>query len=113
MDEKRLLLGDRIRQARRARDISQIQLAEMAQISVSHMSDIETGKTNISLDVFIRIMNALQVSSDWLLQTNASGESEALDQEFAVLLSDCSLTEKQLILNMAREMKKGLRTSRE
>ena len=113
MDEKRLLLGDRIRQTRRARGISQIQLAEMAQISVSHMSDIETGKTNISLDVFIRIMNALQVSSDWLLQTNASGESEALDREFAVLLSDCSLTEKQLILNMAREMKKGLRTSRE
>ena len=61
MDEKRLLLGDRIRQTRRARGISQIQLAEMAQISVSHMSDIETGKTNISLDVFIRIMNALQV----------------------------------------------------
>ena len=113
MDEKRLLLGDRIRQTRRARGISQIQLAEMAQISVSHMSDIETGKTNISLDVFIRIMNALHVSSDWLLQTNASDESEALDKEFTILLSDCSLTEKQLILNMAREMKKGLRTSRE
>ena len=113
MDEKRLLIGDRIRQARHARAISQIQLAEMAQISVSHMSDIETGKTNISLDIFIRIMEALQVSPGWLLQTDASGESEALDQEFTVLLSDCSLTEKQLILNMAREMKKGLRTSRE
>ena len=111
MDEKWLKLGDRIRQSRRAAGISQVQLAEMAQISVSHMSDIETGKTNFSLDVFVRIVEALEISSDWLLQSSASDETKALDQEFSMLLSDCSIAEKKLILDMARELKKGLRTN--
>ena len=107
MDDKRLIFGERVRQARRAKEISQVQLAEMVQISVSHMSDIETGKTNISLDVFTRIRDALNVSADWLL----SRETAALDEEFSILLSDCSPSEKRLILGMAREMKKGLRTN--
>ena len=109
MDERRIRFGTRVRQARRAKKYSQIELAEKAQISVSHISDIENGKTNISLDIFIRLVDALQVSSDWLLQTDNSEVSTGLDREISDLLFDCTVSEKRLILRTAREMKEGLR----
>ena len=62
-------VGQRIREARKRKRLSQNELAEMAQISPSHMSDIENGKTSLSLDIFMRLTEALQVSADWLLQT--------------------------------------------
>ncbi len=109
MDERRIRFGTRVRQARRARKYSQIELAEKAQISVSHISDIENGKTNISLDIFIKLVDALQISSDWLLQIDNSEVSTDLDRKISDLLIDCTVSEKRLILRTAREMKEGLR----
>ena len=42
-------IGQRIRRVRKAKGISQEQLAEMVGISVTHMSHIETGNTKLSL----------------------------------------------------------------
>ena len=109
MNERRIQFGLRVRQARRARKYSQSELSEKTQISVSHMSDIENGKTNISLDVFIRLVDALHVSSDWLLQIENSETSSLFDRELKELLIDCSDSEKRLILRTAREIKEGLR----
>ena len=110
MDNRQIQFGVRVRQARKARQLSQAQLSETIQISMSHMSDIENGKTNINLDIFFRLTQALEVSADWLLQTNNPGTSEVLDKEFSDLLFDCTTREKSLLLKMARDMKEGLRS---
>ena len=109
MDNRQILFGARVRQARKAMRLSQAQLSEAVRISVSHVSDIENGKTNISLDVFYRLTQALEVSADWLLQINNPGGTAGLDKEFSDLLYDCTPTEKRLILKMVRDMKEGLR----
>ena len=70
MNDKRKQLGYRIRQARMAKGLSQLQLSEKVQISPSHLSDIEYGKKNLGIDIFIRLVQELEVSADWLLQTN-------------------------------------------
>ena len=45
-------VGQRIREARKNKRLSQNELAEMAQISPSHMSDIENGKTSRDVSGF-------------------------------------------------------------
>ena len=77
-------LGSRIRQARLERNMSQIDLAEACGISVPYVSDIERGKKCFSVDILLRLAQALQVSTDWLLrldipQTQYTYSSEAAD----------------------------------
>lgn len=56
------LLGLRIAYYRKARGLSQNQLAELVNISRTHMSRIETADCAVSLDVVFDICDALHVS---------------------------------------------------
>ena len=112
MDDKRKNLGLRIRQTRLKRGLSQLELCEKMQISPSHLSDIEQGKKNLGIDIFMRLIDALDVSADWLLELDTPQGSAILDKELAELFADCSVPEKQLILKMVRDMKKGLRAGK-
>ncbi len=70
MDDTLRLVGQRIQDVRRQRGISQTGLAEQLNISPSHMSNIETGRTNFGVDIFKRITEVLQISADYLLRSN-------------------------------------------
>lgn len=59
-DYKRL--GLNIAYYRKARNLSQVKLAELADISRTHMSRIETADCAVSLDVVFALCEALQVS---------------------------------------------------
>ena len=58
----------RVCQARKARGLTQEDLADRAQVSPTHISVLERGVKLPNLDTFIAIANALQVSADELLQ---------------------------------------------
>ena len=60
-------LGLTINYYRRDRNFSQIQLAELVDISRTHMSRIENGNCAISLDLLFAFSQALQVSPKDLL----------------------------------------------
>ena len=55
-------LGLKISYYRKKKNLSQIQLAEMVNISRTHMSRIETAECALSLDVLFDICSALGVS---------------------------------------------------
>ncbi len=103
----------RIREVRKSKHLSQDELAEMVKISTSHMSDVENGKTNISLDVFMRITAALQVSSDWILRTNVPTVAHLQSGEITDILSDCSASETQALIKLLRNIKSALREVRD
>ena len=113
MDSKIKEVGARIREARKRLKLSQAELAEKLQISPSHMSDIENGKKNIGLDIFMRLTEALQVSADWLLRTDIPQVSAIQSQEISDILADCSADETQSIIKMMHELKKALRKAKE
>ena len=104
-------VGARIREARKSKRLSQNELAEMINISPSHMSDIENGKKTIKLDILMRLTEALQVSADWLLRTDIPSVTSIHAQELAALLSDCSPSESQSLIKMLKEMKTAIRES--
>lgn len=60
--------GDRIREIREARGMTQDQLAVQADISKGFLSDVENNKRNISSDNLLKIANALGASVDYLLR---------------------------------------------
>ena len=58
-------LGSEVRQLRKARQLTLKELGALAGISLSHVSAIERGATNPSVDVLNAIAGALGVTPDW------------------------------------------------
>ena len=52
-------VGSRIKHRRKELGMSQEKLAELIDVSVPHMSNIENGKTRFSLQVLVDLTNAL------------------------------------------------------
>ena len=57
-------IGQRIRKVRKARRLSQEELAEKVGISTTHMSHIETGNTKMSLPILAELAAVLEVRTD-------------------------------------------------
>jgi len=55
------MIGDRIKELRARKNVTQEQLAEKVEINTKYLSSIERGKENPTLDIFIRIAKALDV----------------------------------------------------
>jgi len=109
MDIKLKEMGARVREARLNLKLSQVDLAEKAQLHPTYVSQIENGKANMSIDVFMRLTEALQVSADWLLRSDVPSVNKLETNEIVSLLSDCSISEKKTILKMIKELKAALR----
>lgn len=56
--------GDAIRKGREALDLTQTQLADKVDISVSHLKQIETGYRNASITTLIALFDELSISAD-------------------------------------------------
>lgn len=105
-------IGARIREARLARKMSQAELAEKAQVGMAHISEIELGKTDLKLQTFIRIIEALQVSADSILRADVPEGNVTFVQEYSELLSDCSPEEVKAIISVTKEIKATFQTHR-
>jgi len=57
----KILIGKRIQELRKARGLSQEKIAEKADISSTYLSRIECGRENPTLDMLIKLANALEV----------------------------------------------------
>ncbi|MBE6701944.1 MAG: XRE family transcriptional regulator [Ruminococcaceae bacterium] len=79
MDKK--TLGGRIREARKNANLTQETLAEKADIGAIYLGEIERGLKMPSVSVFVKIVEALEVSADYLLRDAvSSGKVYVLDE---------------------------------
>ncbi|MFU9135701.1 helix-turn-helix transcriptional regulator [Erwinia sp. HDF1-3R] len=62
-----LRVGVTIRQLRRRKGLSQLDLSHLAHMDRSYLSEVENGKRNISLSSLVRIAQALDVSAEILI----------------------------------------------
>ncbi|MCI8490832.1 MAG: helix-turn-helix transcriptional regulator [Lachnospiraceae bacterium] len=60
-------MGERIRQARNSAGYTQEKLAEMIDVTIQYISDLERGVVGTSIPTLVKICEALSVSSDFLL----------------------------------------------
>lgn len=99
-------IGQKIRKYRKEKGLSQEQLAERVNISVTHMSHIETGNTKLSLPVLVDIAAVLQVRTDDLLFDNKLNPSST--NLLLQVVQDCTPRQIELITELAKTVKNKL-----
>ena len=102
-------IGKRIKIARIKADLTQERLAEMIELSPTHMSNIETGTTRVSLTTIVSLANALSVTVDDLLCDNVIKAKAQFEKDIASILADCDEYEIRIIKDMAQSLKETLR----
>lgn len=102
-------IGKRIKIARIKGELTQEKLSEMAGVSPTHLSNIETGTTRVSLSTLVSIANALKVTSDDLLCDNIVKAKVQIENDIALLLDDCDEYELRVIRDIAAATKETLR----
>ena len=64
------LLGARIKESRKKRNMTQEKLSEKLDISRNYLSKIENGKKTMSLDLLFEIKDILEMSGNDMLEFN-------------------------------------------
>ena len=106
-----IAIGHRIKCAREKRGMSQEQLSSIIDLSVQHISNIENGHTIGSISAMINIANALGTTVDDFFYDNVTASYEAYDKDFKELLEDCSVKERRIVYESARQLIKSIRES--
>ena len=88
-------IGNRIRERRNALGRTQDYLANLLDVDVSHISNIEHGRTKVSLTALVGISNALDCSIDYFLIAEYKNPSIPADNEIMQKLSNCSSDTKE------------------
>ena len=76
------VIGQRIKQARLAKNLTQEELAEKIDISVAFLSRVERGNSRINLKRLNQLCRLLDVSEGYLLNGSSSSSNNYLDKEF-------------------------------
>lgn len=94
-------VGGKIRDCRRAKKITQEQLAEICDVSASYIGHIERGSRNLSMNTAIQICNALGVGLDYLFLDCAEKDDEVLNCIHSVL-STTNESQRKRFLNTVK-----------
>ena len=99
-----IAIGSRIKEARERAHLTQEELAEIVDISPTHMSVIERGVKTPKLDTFVKIANALHLSADALLQDVVMPVTDSIIAELSVRIGRLPQKEQNRILNAIRAL---------
>lgn len=107
-----IIIGRRVKESRLQKGISQANLAELIDMSVSYISRIETAKKQASLEALVRIANSLDITVDHLLNGNQKNDLAEYFPDIVQLMEDCTIYEKRIIYDVALAAKKSLLENR-
>lgn len=102
-------LGQRIQNIRKRKHISQALLSAMIDKSSGYISYLERGTKIMSLETFVSIANALEVSTDTLLNRQLVIATEISNREAQRIFADCTPYETYVLLDVLRASKDALR----
>ena len=102
-------IGAQIRRMRKAKGMTQEQLAEKAGVGVTHISHIETGRSIPSLEMIVSFINALDCSADELLCVEVAKDVALRNNWLTELVEDCSSLEIKMIADMVASLKESMR----
>lgn len=100
-------IGSNIKKLRRDRDITQEQLAEYLSISISAISQWESGKTTPDISLLAPLANVFNVSADVILGIDVVNKEkqiqDIISQAYNCALGDCSLSDCEKAVSILRE----------
>ena len=81
-------IGERLRNARRSRQLSLDAVAKQIGVSVATLSRIETNKQGMDLPLFIQLARALGIDPAAVIGENGDGDGDGLVRQLAALPAD-------------------------
>lgn len=105
-------IGKRIRTARLRNKLTQEHLSDLVELSLSHMSNIETGTTKVSLTTLVNIANALSVTIDELMCDNIIQSKVQYEKEIKVLIDGCDNYEIRIVKDIIATTIESLRKNK-
>ena len=95
-------IGVRVRNERTALNLSREKFAEMIDLSVNYVGQIERGEKRFSVDTVAKISECLHSSLDYLVKGIEPNNAKREDGELSYLLDKCSKYETGLITDVVK-----------
>lgn len=97
-------LGKRIKAKREERKMSQTELAEKAQLSTQHVSNVENARSKVGLEKLIDICNALDCSVEEVVCGSTKSGRVVYHNEIAEIIEDFSDVQLRASLQFLRDI---------
>lgn len=91
-------IGRKLKEIRISKNLTQEYVANVADVNVSHISNIENNRVKISLPTLVHVCNALDTTVDYVLCDEYDHPSNVLEMEILHEAHSCTPeTQKQII----------------
>ena len=100
-------LGQKMREARKNKELTQQELSDLSHVSVKQIANIEKGKMNLSYLILRALAKILHISLDTLINPDVSLEDEGVNQ-MKMLYSNCPPEMRDTLLHHTQETVKEL-----
>lgn len=100
------IIADNVKLYRKRENLTQVELAERAELSLDFIKRVEGGQRSMSLDNFLRIADALHVPLSFLLYDQAETMSDM--ERMLGILEGRNEKQKEYLLHMLQELATGL-----
>lgn len=95
-------IGQRIKEIRIEKHLTQEYIAKMTDVNVSHISNIETNKVKVSLTLLVGICNALDVTIDYLLENEYHTPTTVTEKELINTVKNMAKDKQEILLRIAK-----------
>ena len=95
-------LGQKMREARKNKELTQQELSDLSHVSVKQIANIEKGKMNPSYLILRALAKVLHISLDTLINPDVSLEDEGVNQ-MKMLYSSCPPEMRDTLLHHTQE----------
>nr|WP_289695401.1 helix-turn-helix transcriptional regulator [Enterocloster clostridioformis] len=114
MQDELCMVADTIKALRESRGLTQEQLAEKADISVSHLAKIESYMRSVGMKTYIKLLNAMDIPiKEHLTYMTMATKEMMLKEKIWYLVQDCDERETTLLICSIEGIKKGLKEYQE
>lgn len=95
-------IGQRIKEVRTEKHLTQEYIANVTDVNVSHISNIETNKVRVSLTLLVGICNALGVTLDYLLENEYHTPTSTTEKELFNTIKGMDNSKLETLLRIAK-----------
>ena len=99
-----ILLGQRLREARKKVGLTQEELAERLKIDAAHLSKLERGAKNLTVLRLASICDALGIPIESILSAAYTPSNEEFNKQFGAVVKDCSPETIQIMLDVCEKI---------
>lgn len=95
-------IAARLRARRKEIGMTQEEVAEAANVNVSHISNIENNRVKISLSLLIRVCQILDTTVDYILANEFPDASGTTENELLAVIKTLPEEKKEQLLRIAK-----------